>query len=132
MQEGNLIEHRGEPLTLLFPVHIQAPQRVVQGLRTHRDLRGECLFGEMHQRTTDLEVLGEFVFPVQPHHRLALHTIVGVRLQRHVYIRACVDDALVQDGYLSSGVIHRVIRALCEYHTTSRHHHGALWYVVGT
>ena len=131
MQEGNLVKHRGKPLALLFPVHIQAPQRVVQRFSPHRDLRGECLFGEVHQRTTDLEVLREFILPVDTNHRLTLHTIVGIRLQRHIHIRPCIDDTLVQNGHLTCRVIHGIIRALGEYHATCRHHHRALWHVIG-
>ena len=44
VQEWNLVQHRGEPLTLLFPVHVQSPYGITQGFRSHRHLRGLRLF----------------------------------------------------------------------------------------
>ena len=102
MEEGYLIEHRGEPLTLLFPVHTQAPEGITQRFVTHRHLRGQSLFVEVHQRTRHLEVLREVVLPVHTHHRLALHAVFRVRLQTHTHVRPGIDDALVQDGHLTS------------------------------
>ena len=64
MQERYLVEHGGEPLTLLFPVHAQAPDGVTQGFLAHGYLRGEGLLAQVHQCTTDGETLGEFVLPV--------------------------------------------------------------------
>ena len=57
MEEGYLVEHRREPLRLLLPVDVQPPYRVAQRLPAHRHLRGECLFGEVHHRTPQLETL---------------------------------------------------------------------------
>ena len=121
MQERYLVEHVGEPLRLLFPVHVQSPEGIAQRLGTHGDLRGQCLLGEVHQRSAELEVLREVVFPVHAHHRLPLHAVVGVRLQRHVDVRACIDDALVQDGHLACGIVHRVVGAFRKRHAASRH-----------
>ena len=131
VEEGYLVEHRGEPLTLLFPIHIQAPQRVVQRFLSQRHLRGKGLFGEVHQRTADLEVLRELIFPVDTHHRLTLHAVVGVRLQRHVHVRTSIDDALVEDGHLTRRVIHAIVSALRQRHTTCRHHHRSWRHVIG-
>ena len=44
-------------------------------LGTNRD---EGLFGEVHQRSAQLEVLREVVLPVHTYHRLALHTVLGI------------------------------------------------------
>ena len=131
VEEGDLVEHRGEPLTLLFPVHTQSPYRVVQRFLSQRHLRGECLFGEVHQRTADLEVLRELIFPVDTHHRLTLHAVVGVRLQRHVHVRTGIDDALVEDGHLTRRVIHTIVSTLRQRHTTCRHHHRSWRHVIG-
>ena len=109
MEERYLVEDRGEPLRLLLPVYVQPPDGVVQGFLAHGHLRDEGLLGEVHQRTTQLEVLREVVLPVQAYHRLSLHAVLGVRLQRHVHISACVDDALVQDGHLTGRIVHRVV-----------------------
>ena len=121
MEEGNLVEHRREPLRLLLPVDVQTPYRVAQRFSAHRHLRGERLFGEMHHRAPQLKTLRKLIFPVQPHHRLALHAIVRVRLQRHVHIGAGINDALVQDGHLAGRVIDGIVRTLRQYHTARRH-----------
>ena len=111
MQEGDLVEHRGQPLRLLFPVHVQTPDRVAQWLRAHRHLRGQRLFREVHQRTAYLQVLREVVLPVHTQHRLSLHAVVSVRLERSLDIRLRIQDALVDDGHLTSGVIDGVVGA---------------------
>ena len=131
MEEGYLVEHRREPLALLLPVHAQSPDGVAQRFGTHRHLRGQGLFVQMHQRTTHLEVLRELVFPVHTHHRFALHTVIRVRLQRHLHVGTGVADALIQDGHLTGGVIHRVVAALLEGHAASRHHHRSGGHVIG-
>ena len=130
MEERYLIEHRRKPLRLLFPVNVQSPQRVAQGLCSHRHLRGKSLLGEVHQRTTQLEILTEVVLPVEANHRLALHAVVGIRLQRYIDIGSSIDDALVQDRHLTRRIIHRVVAALSQYHTTSRDDHGARRHII--
>ena len=132
MQEGYLVEHRGEPLALLLPVHIESPDGVTQRLRTHRHLRGESLLREMHQCTAELEVLREVILPVHTQHRLALHTVVGVRLQRHTDVCARIDDALVQYGHLTGRVIYGIVGAFHQFDTTCRHHDRPLRHVIGT
>ena len=86
----------------------------------------------MHQRTAHLEVLRELIFPVHTHHRLALHAVIGVRLQRHLHVGTSVTDALIQNSHLSGGVVHRVVATLLERHTTGRHHHRSGGDVIGT
>ena len=86
----------------------------------------------MHQRTAQDEVLGEVVFPVDAVHRLALHAVVGVRLQRYVDVRTGIDDTLVDDGHLAGIVVHRVVGTFLQRDTASRHHHRALRHVGGT
>ena len=123
VEEGYLVEHRSEPLTLLFPVYAQAPECVAQRLRTHRHLRGEGLLVEVHQRTANLEAFREVVLPVHAHHRLSLHTVLRVRLQRHTHVGPGVDDALVEDGHLTGRIVYGIVRALGQFHTTRRHLH---------
>ena len=53
-----------EPLRLLLPVHVQAPECVLQRFRTHVDLSGQRLLVEELEGTSDDEVLGEVVVPV--------------------------------------------------------------------
>ena len=57
MQEWNLVEHIRKPLTLFLPVDIQSPNGVVEWFRTHIDLCCQRLFREVHEGTTNLEVL---------------------------------------------------------------------------
>ena len=132
MQERYLVEHVGEPLTLLFPVKAQAPDGVAQGFLAHGHLRGKCLLAQVHQRTTDGEALGEFVLPVYAKHGFALHAVFGVRLERHVHVGARIDNALIQDGYLTSRIIYRIIGAFGKYHATCRYHHRTMGHVHGT
>ena len=72
MQEWNLVEHICKPLTLFLPVDIQSPNGVVEWFRTHIHLSCQWLFREVHEGTTNLEVLREVVLPVYTNHRLAL------------------------------------------------------------
>ena len=101
MQERYLVEHVRQPLRLLLPAQVQAPDGVVQRLLTHRHLRGQGLLGEVHQRTAEDEVLREVVLPVDAIHRLALHTVVGVRLKRGLDVGTGIEDALVDDGHFA-------------------------------
>ena len=85
----------------------------------------------MLQRTAHRQVLREVVLPVDAKHRLALHAVVTVRLQRDVDVRAGIDDALVQDGYLASRVVDAIIGTLLQSDATSSDDDGALRHVVG-
>ena len=86
----------------------------------------------MLQRTANLEILREVVLPVEAEHALALHTVFRIRFQRHVDVRTCIDDALVQDGHLAGRVVDAIVGTLRQYHATSRHHHRTLRHVIGT
>ena len=87
---------------------------------------------EVHQRTANLEVFREVVLPVHAHHRLSLHTVLRVRLQRHTHVGPGVDDALVEDGHLTGRIVYSIVRALGQFHTTRRHLHRPLWHIVGS
>ena len=115
MEEGNLVEHRREPLRLLLPVQVQTPDGVVEWFLTHGDLRDEGLFGEVHQRTTQLQVLREVVLPIHAYHCFALHAVLGVRFTRRLDVGLCVDDALV------GRIVHGVVRTFLQFHTSCRH-----------
>ena len=130
MQEGQLVEHVREPLALLLPVDVQAPDGVVERLRSHVHLVGESLFGEVLERTRELEVLREVVLPVHAEHRLALLSVVGIAFERHVHGGAGVDDALVEDGHLATRVVDRVVGAFGERDAACRNYHRALRNVV--
>ena len=79
MQAGQFVEHVGQPLAFLLPVHVDAPEGVVQRFRAHADLRGERLLRDVLHRTAQLEVLREVVFPVHAEHGLAHLAVVGIR-----------------------------------------------------
>ena len=132
MQQGQLVQHSCQPLALRLPVDVQSPQRILQGFRTHRHLRRKRLLTQMLQCTTYLEVFREVVFPVEAKHTLALHTIFAVAFQRHTDIRSCVDDALVEDGHLTSGIVHTIVGTFLQGDATRCHDNGALGHVIGT
>ena len=64
VEEGQFVEHVGEPLTLLLPVEVESPQCVVQWLAAHSHLGGERLLVHLLQRSAQLEVLREVILPV--------------------------------------------------------------------
>ena len=86
----------------------------------------------MLQRTTQLEILREVVLPVETHHRLALHAVFRVRLQRHVNTGTSIDDALIQNGHLTGRIVDTIVRTLLQLHTTCRDLHRTLRHIVGT
>ena len=102
MQQRQFVEHIGQPLALCLPIDIQTPQGILQRLRAHSYLRCQRLFAQVLQRTTNLEVLGELVLPVETEHALALHAVVIVGLQRDIDTGTGIDDALIEDSYLAS------------------------------
>ena len=123
VEEGQLVQHVGQPLRVLFPVHMEAPQHVVQWFFVHPHFRGEGFLGHFHERTTDVEVLGEVIIPVHTQHRLA-HEGEGVMVfQADTDIGACIDNALVDDPDNTGGVVHTIVGAFHQGHTTCRHHH---------
>jgi hypothetical protein len=71
VQEGQLVEHVGEPLTLFLPVDVDAPQRVVHRLAPI-DTFVVSACSEVLRVPRDLEVLREVILPVHAEHRLAL------------------------------------------------------------
>ncbi len=132
VQQGQLVEHPRQPLALCLPVQVQSPQGILQRFRPHGDLRGQRLLAEVLQRTTYLEILREIVLPVETHHRLALHTVFRIRLQRHADRSTGVNDALVEDGDLAGRIVHTIVRTLLQYHTTGSHHDRALRHIVSS
>ena len=132
MQARQVVEHVGEPLALALPGHIEAPKGVLQGFVSHRHLTGEGLLAQVHEGTTKLEVLGEVVDPVHAEHRLALHVEDGVALHRHVNRGAGIEDALVDDGHRTHGVVDGVVAVLGERDAAGGDLHRAARHVVGT
>ena len=132
VQQGQLVQHVGEPLALLLPVQVQAPDGVVQRLLAHVHLGGEGLLGQVHEGTAEGEVLGEVVLPVHAQHGLALHAVVGVVLVRDGHALLRVEDALVQDGHLAGRIVDAVVAALLQLYAAGHHLHRAAGHVVGT
>ena len=111
MQQRQFVEHIRQPLRLLLPVDVEAPDGVLQRFVAHIDLRSQRLFGQMHHRTAQREVFGEVVLPVESEHRLALHAVTGIILERDADISASIDDALVEYGHLAGRIVDRVVAA---------------------
>ena len=131
MQERHFVEHVGEPLALLLPVQVHAPEGVVQRFGAHCHLCGERLFREVLHGSAHLEVLREVVRPVHSEHRLARLSEVGVALVGSINLCACVKDALVQDGHLSGRIVDAIVSPFGEFNATCRYMHRPLRHVVG-
>ena len=126
VHEGQAVHQISEPLTLLFPCHVQPPEGVVERFAAQCNLRSQRLLAEMQERTTKLEVARKVVLPVQPHHGLALQTVVGVGLYGALDGCSSIEDALVEDAHDTSTVIHCVVTAFGEDLSASGHDHTSL------
>ena len=131
VQQRNLVEHIRQPLAFLLPVDVQSPDGVVERFCPHVHLGCQRLFGQVHERTADLEVFGEVVFPVHADHCLAFLLVGTLAFQGDIDGCSGVNDALIEDGYLPGTVIDTVVRAFIQGHTACRHDHRSLWYVIG-
>ena len=132
MQQRQLVEHVGQPLAFRLPVDMQSPQGVLQRLGAHGNLRCQGLLTQMLQGTANLEILGEVVLPIEAEHALALHAVVVVGLQRDVDAGTSIDDALIEDGHLTSRVVDGIVAALGQPYATSGNDHRALRHIGGT
>ena len=130
VEERQSVEHVSKPLTLFLPVKVQSPQQVLQRFRAHCYLGGLCLLTKILECTAQLEILCKIVFPVESEHCLTQHTIVGITFQTNINRCSCINNALVKNGYLTSGIVYTVIRAFCKHHSTSCYHHRALRHVI--
>ena len=130
MQERNLVEHIRQPLTFLLPVDVDTPEGILHRFLSHRHLGEERLFTQMLERTAQLEILREVVFPVESKHRLAHHTIVGIAFKRNIDGCSCIDDALIENRHFTGIVIYRIVRTFGERNTTGSHHHRTLRNIV--
>ena len=86
----------------------------------------------MHNGTAYLQILRQLVCPVKSQHRLALHAVFGIRLERYTHIGSGVDNALVQNGYLARRIVNRIVRALGQHHATGCYYHRTTGHVVGS
>ena len=130
MEQRQFVEHVGEPLTFMLPVDIKSPQGVVDRFGAHRYLCGECLLGEVLKRSRELEVLGEVILPVYAEHRFPLLGIVALALQRYVDSGTCIDDALVEDGYLAGTVVYAIVGTFSQFHATGSDNDRTLRHVI--
>jgi len=124
VQQRQFVEHIGQPLAFPLIGHIHTPQRILDGLIPHRRLGGKRHFGHMHDGCTQHQVRAELVVQVQPHHRLALHIIGCLVLQRHTDRRSGRNNTLVQDGDDTRCIVYRIIHILRQDSTSRRHLHG--------
>ena len=128
-QEG---QHIRQPLTLFLPVDVQSPQGVVQRFTAHTHLRSERLLREMLESTTELEVLTEIILPVHTIHGLTLLTIVSITLRTGRDRCSRIKNTLIENGHLTSIVVHSIVGSLSKGHTTGGDHDTTLRHIAGT
>ena len=61
-----------------------------------------------------------------------MHAIVRIALQGHTDIRSRIDDALVEDGHLTGGIVDTIVGTLFQDHSSRCYDHRPLRYVIGT
>ena len=90
MQEWYLVQHIGQPLTLLLPVEVDTPKCIFERFLSHSDLGKQRLLTQMLEGTAHLEILGEVILPVQTEHGFTHHTEIGVAFERHIDRSTCI------------------------------------------
>ena len=114
LDERQLVYQVREPLAFLLPAYVEAPECVLQRFVAHADLCGEWLLAQVHQCAAYGEVLVYLVVEVQAEHCLALHAVGVVAFHRGADVRACVQEALVDDGDAPHVVVDGVVDVLGE------------------
>ena len=122
-KQRKLIEHIRQPLALPFIRCIQTPKRILDRFFAESRLGSQWHLGHVHHRRPHVEVRSKLIVQVQTHHRLALHAIRRLVLQRNTDRRATGDNAFIQYGNTTGSIIHRVIHILCQSSTSSRNLH---------
>ena len=95
-----------------------SPEYVFEGFVTHGYLGGKRLLNEVLYGTAEGEALAGFVVKVEPEECLTLHSVCVVALYGGVYLGACVDDALVDDGHYAAGVVYGIVAVFGEGHAS--------------
>ena len=117
LDKWQLVDEVGEPLALLLPTDMEAPQRILQRFVAHADLCGERLLTQVHQSTAYSEVLVDFVIQIQTKHRFTLHAVVVITLYGGTDIGTGIKEALVDDCHTPHVVIDSVVGILCKCRT---------------
>ena len=128
---GNLVEPVGEPQETGVVRQVHPPQGVVEHLVAHAHLLGKRFFREVHDGGSYIEILGEGVVEVETQHGLALHVEHRLVLERDADGGTRLDNALVQDGNDTHGVVDNVVGVLDQRHTAGRDHHRTAGHVHG-
>ena len=105
---------------------MESPQRVVERLASHGHFAGQRLFADFEIGTSDVEVLGEVVFPVQAQHGLAHQRVVFLAFEADAHVGSSIENALVDDGDGTVTIVNRVVAALCEGDTSCSDHYRML------
>ena len=95
------------------------------------DLLGVRLLAEIEDGTTGTEVLRELMFDACAQEGLLDGTEARVRLQGDVDGCARVEDAFVEDGHTTQGVVDGVVDVLNELHTACGDRHRARCHIHG-
>ena len=86
----------------------------------------------MLERTAQLEVLREIILPVDTHHRLPFLCKIALTLEAYVDIGASIYNALVEDGHLTSRIIHAIVGTLYKLHASGCYLHRTLRHIEST
>ena len=112
VQQRQLVEHIGKPLTLALISHIDTPERILYRFVAHRRLGGQRHFGHVHDGSAYHQIRVELIVQVQSHHGLTLHVIGCLVFQRDTDRRACRNNTFVQDRYHAGSIVNSIIYIL--------------------
>ena len=84
----------------------------------------------MEERTAKLEVAREVVLEIYSKHRLALHAVVGVTFERHIYVSARIQQTLVDDGNGSTAVVNGIVNAFRKCHTVGGNNYRTFGHII--
>ena len=119
----DLVNRVTEPLHLGFPTGVHTPNRIRERLMTGVDFGRQWFLAQVHQRTADYEVFVELIFQVHAEQALTLHREGRLVLEFALYVRAGLQDRLVQNRHRTHRVIDRIIDVLYQFRTSSRYGH---------
>ena len=84
----------------------------------------------MEERTAKLEVAREVVLEIYSKHRLALHAVVGVTFERHIYVSARIQQTLVDDGNGSTAIVNGIVNAFRKCHTVGGNNYRTFGHII--
>ena len=108
----NLVNGVRQPLHIGLPTAIHTPDGVRQRLAAGVHLRGQRTLPQVHYRSAYHQLRRELIFQMRPEERLPLQREGRLVLQLHIHVRPRLQDRLIEDGYRSHHVVHRVVHIL--------------------